>query len=61
MEKDGQQIHPSFKRIYTNATFTIQLNYNSKIIEIKRGIRQGDLLSFKLLTLAREDIFKQLQ
>lgn len=44
--------------IYKNATMTIQLEKTTKPIPIKRGVRQGDVISPKLFTLALEDVFR---
>lgn len=47
--------------IYNNATVRVTLGQNqTDEIHIKRGVRQGDTLSPKLLTLVLEDVFKKL-
>ena len=47
--------------IYTNATSRIHLDKDvSKVVEINRGVRQGDTLSPKVFTAAMEAIFKKL-
>lgn len=51
------------KAIYKNATFHVKINEDLKTdrIEVKRGVRQGDIISPKLFTLALENVFKTLQ
>ncbi|KAB0800388.1 hypothetical protein PPYR_06128 [Photinus pyralis] len=44
--------------IYKKATMTIQLEETTKPIPIERGVRQSDVISPKLFTLALEDIFR---
>ena len=47
--------------IYTNATARIHIeNDVSKVINIRRGVRQGDTLSPKIFTNALEGVFKKL-
>ena len=47
--------------IYTNATAKIHIeNDVSKVVNIERGVRQGDTISPKIFTTAMEDIFKKL-
>lgn len=47
--------------IYEKATMVIQLEEKTGKIPIKRGVRQGDIISPKLFTLALEDVFRSLQ
>ncbi|RVE40503.1 hypothetical protein evm_014848 [Chilo suppressalis] len=47
--------------LYENATMSVRLqNQSSNPIQLKRGVRQGDVISPKLFTAALEDIFKLL-
>lgn len=46
--------------IYKKATMTVQIGGNTKPIPINRGVRQGDVISPKLFTLALEDVFKNI-
>ena len=45
------------KNIYTNCTSTVALNGNKTQFEIRKGVRQGDTISPKLLTSCLEEIF----
>ena len=46
--------------IYFNCTSRVQLHKESKPINIKQGVRQGDTISPKLFTSCLEDIFRSL-
>ena len=45
------------KEIYTNSSMTVHLHKESNKINIRRGVRQVDLISPKLFTAALEIIF----
>ncbi len=47
--------------IYRDSTATIQLHKKSRIIPIRKGVRQGDTISPKLFTACLEEIFKKLE
>lgn len=49
------------KDINGNATITVGLHKDTKCINVKRRIRQGDTLSPKLFTAALDHTFKQLE
>ena len=42
------------KEIYTNSSMTLHLHKESNKINIRRGVRQGDIISPKLFTAALE-------
>ena len=48
------------KDIYTDSSVTVHLHKESEKIRIKRGVRQGDTISPKLLTATLESIFRRL-
>ena len=48
------------KEIYTNSSMTIHLHKESKKINIRRGVRQGDTISSKLSTATLESTFRRL-
>ncbi len=47
--------------IYRDSTATIKLHQNSRKIPIKKGVRQGDTISPKLLTACLDEVFKNLE
>ena len=48
------------KDIYTNSSMTVHIHKESHKIDIRRGVRQGDILSPKLFMAALERIFRRL-
>ena len=48
------------KDIYTDSSVTVHLHKESEKIRIKRGVKQGDTISPKLLTAKLESIFRRL-
>ena len=48
------------KEIYTNSSMTVHLLKESNTINIRREVRQGDIISHKLFTAANEIIFRRL-
>lgn len=47
------------KNIYTGSTAKVKLEREGEIINIEKGVRQGDPLSPKLFTAVLEDVFRQ--
>ena len=47
--------------IYKNAKMKVAIPQSTNIINIRKGMRQGDSLSRKLFTLVLEDVFKKLE
>ena len=48
------------KEMFTNSSTTVHLNIESNKIDTRRGVRQGDTISPKLVTATLESIFRQL-
>ena len=48
------------KDIYTNSSMTVHLHKECNKINIRRGVRQGDIISPKLFTATLESIFRRL-
>ena len=48
------------KDIYTGSSVPVHLHKESEKIRIKRGVRQGDIISPKLFTATLENIFRRL-
>jgi ribonuclease HII len=61
---EEQGVEPTYisllANIYTNCTSHVQLHKESKPINIKKGVRQGDTISPKLFTSCLENIFRSL-
>ncbi|KAE9416755.1 hypothetical protein Angca_008402, partial [Angiostrongylus cantonensis] len=62
---DSQGVSPQYikflRQLYKNFTTTLSPFYNDINIDVKRGVRQSDTISPKLLTATLQDVMRTLE